>query len=84
VTETATIIATTTNTAVWTAFNVTGESATYTDTATVTTRVPTDVSLSGFGSEANTTWVWLLIPLVMGMIMMAYLKWMGWKQDQAG
>ena len=67
----AVITETTTNTAVWTAFNVTGESATYTDTATVTTRVPTDVSLSGFGSEANTTWVWLLIPLVAALVLVA-------------
>jgi hypothetical protein len=53
VTETATITETTTNTAVWTAFNVDGPTATYTDTATVTTREPTDVSLGSFGSAAD-------------------------------
>jgi hypothetical protein len=75
VTETATITATTTNTAVWTAFNDGGPTATYTDTATVITREPTDVSLSGFGSEANTTWVWLLIPLVAALVLVVTFQY---------
>jgi hypothetical protein len=71
----AVITQTTTNTAVWTAFNADGTMASFTDEATVTTREPTDVSLSSFGSEAGTA-IWPAFALVLAVVFVgAALIW---------
>lgn len=70
----ATITADTTNTAVWTAFNADGTTATSTDTATVTTREPTDVSLSSL-SDVRTNIIWPVAALLLLAVFLGLLFW---------
>jgi hypothetical protein len=66
----ATITQTTVNSATWTAFNNSQETASANDTATVTQDNPTSVSLTGFGeggASATPIWLGALVLLVAGL-----------------
>jgi hypothetical protein len=66
----ATITQTTVNTATWTAFNNSQETASASATATVNQNTPTSVSLSGFGEggpSATPIWLGAIILLVAGL-----------------
>jgi hypothetical protein len=76
----ATITQTTVNSATWTAFNNSQETASDSDTATVDVFGPTSVSLTGFGEggpSATPIWLGLLVLLVVGLGLVMRRKFAG-------